>query len=99
MRCLLMALRPLGSPGRGKTPLANSFPTDEGIVYTHDVLTEETAEKTYTEQAQPNHPVQHLNSWGSYLPHRSISQNSQMISTCGGQLAIPLMTTRVVLVT
>jgi hypothetical protein len=47
------------------------------LIYTHDVLTDEKAEKTYTEQAQPNHPVQHLSSWDSYLPDRSISQNSQ----------------------
>jgi hypothetical protein len=51
------------------------------LIYTHDVLTEETAEKTYTEQAQPNHPVQHLSSWGSYLPDRSISQNSQLATS------------------
>ena len=38
------------------------------LICTHDVLTEETAEKTYTEQAQPNQPVEHLSSWGSYLP-------------------------------
>ena len=47
------------------------------LIYTHDVLTDEKAEKTYTEQAQPNHPVQHLSSWDSHLPDRSISQNSQ----------------------
>jgi hypothetical protein len=51
------------------------------LFYTHDVLTEETAEKTYTEQAQPNHPAQHLSSWGSYLPDRSISQNSQLATS------------------
>jgi hypothetical protein len=51
---------------------------DALLIYTHDVLTEETAEKTYAEQAQPNHPVQHLSSWGSYLSDRSISQNSQL---------------------
>src|SRR4029078_10069671 len=39
--------------------------------------TDESAEKTYTEQAQPNHQVQHLSSWDSHLPDRSISQNSQ----------------------
>ena len=44
------------------------------LIYTHDVLTDESAEKTYTEQAQPNHPVQHLSSWDSHLPDRSISQ-------------------------
>ena len=48
------------------------------LIYTHDVLTDEKAEKTYTEQTQPNHPVQHLSSWDTYLPDRSISQNSQL---------------------
>ena len=51
------------------------------LICTHDVLTEETAEKTYTEQAQPNQPVEHLSSWGSYLPDRSISQNSQLATS------------------
>jgi hypothetical protein len=51
------------------------------LIYTHDVLTDEKAEKTYAEQAQPNHPVQHLSSWGSYLPDRSISQNSQLATS------------------
>lgn len=51
------------------------------LIYTHDVLTDEKAETTYTKQAQPNHPVQHLSSWGSYLPDRSISQNSQLATS------------------
>ena len=51
------------------------------LIYTHDVLTDKKGEKTYTEQAQPNHPVQHLSSWGSYLPDRSISQNSQLATS------------------
>src|SRR6476646_6466935 len=51
------------------------------LIYTHDVLTDEKAEKTYTEQIQPNHSVQHLSSWGSYLPDRSISQNSQLATS------------------
>ena len=33
------------------------------LIYTHDVLTDESAEKTYTEQTRPNHAVQHLSSW------------------------------------
>ena len=33
------------------------------LIYTHDVLTDEKAEKTYAAQTQPNHPVQHLSSW------------------------------------
>ena len=45
------------------------------LIYTHDVLTDEKAEKTYAEQAQPNHPVQHLSSWGSYLPDRAKIRN------------------------
>jgi hypothetical protein len=57
------------------------------LIYTHDVLTDEKAEKTYTEQAQPNHPVQHLSSWDSYLPDRSISQNSQSATS---QTSTPL---------
>jgi hypothetical protein len=51
------------------------------LIYTHDVLTDEKAEKTYTEQAQPNHSVQHLSSWDSHLPDRSISQNSQLATS------------------
>ena len=49
------------------------------LIYTHDVLTDE--KKTYTEQAQPNHSVQHLSSWDSHLPDRSISQNSQLATS------------------
>ena len=51
------------------------------LIYTHDVLTDEKAEKTYAEQAQPNHPVEHLSSWGTYLPDRSISQNPQLATS------------------
>ena len=51
------------------------------LIYTHGVLTDEKAEKTYAEQAQPNHSVQHLSSWGSYLPDRSINQNSQLATS------------------
>jgi hypothetical protein len=51
------------------------------LIYTHDVLTDKMAEKTYTEQTHPNDPVQHLSSWGSYLPDRSISQNSQLATS------------------
>ena len=40
------------------------------LIYTHDVLTDKMAEKTYTEQTHPNDPFQHLSSWGSYLPDR-----------------------------
>ena len=51
------------------------------LIYTHDVLTDEKAEKTYTEQAQPNQPVEHLSSWDSYLPDRSTNQNPQLASS------------------
>jgi hypothetical protein len=51
------------------------------LIYTHDVLTDKMAEKTYTEQTHPNDPFQHLSSWGSYLPDRSISQNSQLATS------------------
>jgi hypothetical protein len=49
------------------------------LIYTHDVLTDEKAEKTYAgQQTEPN---QHLSSWDSYLPDRSISQNSQLATS------------------
>ena len=32
------------------------------LIYTHDVLTDKMAEKTYTEQTHPNDPFQHLSS-------------------------------------
>ena len=47
------------------------------LIFTHDVLTDGKAENTYAGQTEPNHPVQHLSSWDSHLPDRSVSQNSQ----------------------
>ena len=38
------------------------------LIYTHDVLTDEKAEKTYAEQAQPKQPVEQVSSWDTYLP-------------------------------
>jgi hypothetical protein len=48
------------------------------LVYTHDVLPGGKAEDTFAGQTQSNHPVaQHLSSWGTHLPSRSLSQNQQ----------------------
>ena len=57
------------------------------LIYTHHVLTDEKAEKTYAEQTQPKHPVPHLSSWDTYLPDRSTNQNPQLASS---QLSTPL---------
>jgi len=51
------------------------------LIFTHDTLTVDKAEKTYTEQTEPNHPVQHLSSWDSYLPDRSVSQSSKLATS------------------
>ena len=51
------------------------------LIYTHGVLTDEKAEKTYAEQTQPNQSVQHLSSWDTYLPDRSTNQNPQLASS------------------
>src|SRR5438876_629619 len=51
------------------------------LIYTHDVLTDEKAEKTYAGQTQPNHQVAHLSSWGTYLPDRSSNQNPQLATS------------------
>ena len=49
------------------------------LIYTHDVLTDEKAEKTYAgQQTEPN---QHLSSWDEYLPHRSSNQNPQLATS------------------
>ena len=44
------------------------------LIYTHDVLTDDKAEKTYAEQAQANHTSPHLSSWDTYLPDRKVSK-------------------------
>jgi hypothetical protein len=51
------------------------------LIYTHEVLTDDEAEKTYAGRTQPNHPVQHLSSWDSYLPDRSVSQSSKLATS------------------
>ena len=51
------------------------------LIYTHHVLTDDKAEKTYAEQAQANHTSPHLSSWDTYLPDRSVSQNSQLATS------------------
>ncbi len=51
------------------------------LIYTHDVLTDEKAEKTYAEQAQPKQPVERMSSWDTYLPDRSTNQNPQLATS------------------
>jgi hypothetical protein len=51
------------------------------LIFTHDVLTDGKAENTYAGQTQPNQPVQHLSSWDTFLPDRSVSQNSQVATS------------------
>ena len=51
------------------------------LIYTHDVLTDEKAEKTYAAQPQPKQPVEHMSSWNTYLPDRSTIQNPQLTSS------------------
>ena len=51
------------------------------LIYTHNVLTDEKAEKTYAEQAQPKQPVEHVSSWDTYLPDRSTNQNPKLATS------------------
>ena len=51
------------------------------LIYTHDVLTDEKAEKTYAAQPQPKQPVERMSSWDTYLPDRSTNQNPQLPSS------------------
>ena len=51
------------------------------LIYTHDVLTDEKAEKTYAAQPQPKQPVERMSSWDTYLPDRSTNQNPQLTSS------------------
>ena len=51
------------------------------LIYTHDVLTDEKAEKTYAAQPQPKQPVERMSSWDTYLPDRSTNQNPQLASS------------------
>ena len=45
------------------------------LIYTHHVLTDDKAERTYAEQTQANHPNPQLSSWNTYLPDRSVSKD------------------------
>lgn len=48
------------------------------LVITQDVLPGGKADDTFAGQTQPNHQVvEHLSSWGTYLPSRSPTQNPQ----------------------
>ena len=51
------------------------------LIYTHDVLTDDRAEKTYAEQTQANHPGPHLSSWGTHLPDRKVSKDSKLATS------------------
>ena len=51
------------------------------LIYTHDVLTDDKAEKTYAEQAQANHTSPHLSSWDTYLPDRKVSKDSKLATS------------------
>ena len=51
------------------------------LIYTHRVLTDEKAEKTYAAQPQPKQPVERMSSWDTYLPDRSTNQNPQLASS------------------
>jgi hypothetical protein len=51
------------------------------LIFTHDALTDGKAENTYAGQTQPNQPAKHLSSWDTYLPDRSVSQNSQLATS------------------
>ena len=56
------------------------------LTYTHDVLTDEKAEKTYAEQTQPKQPVEHVSSWDAYLPDRSSNQNPKLATSLSAQV-------------
>ena len=51
------------------------------LIYTHDVLTDEKAERTYSAQPQPKQPVERMSSWDTKLPDRSTNQNPQLASS------------------
>jgi hypothetical protein len=51
------------------------------LIYTHDVLTDEKAEKTYAAEPQPKQPVERMSSWDTYLPDPSTNQNPQLASS------------------
>jgi hypothetical protein len=48
------------------------------LIVTQDALPGGKADHTFAGQIQPNHQVvEHLSSWGTYLPSRSLTQNPQ----------------------
>ena len=51
------------------------------LIYTHGVLTDDKAEKTYAEQTQANHTSPHLSSWDTYLPDRKVSKDSKLATS------------------
>ena len=51
------------------------------LIYTHDVLTGDKAEKTYAEQVQAHHTSPHLSSWDTYLPDRKVSKDSKLATS------------------
>jgi hypothetical protein len=60
------------------------------LIYTHHVLTDDKAEKTYAEQTQANHPGPHLSSWDTYLPDRKVSKDSKL-ATSQLSTSLPLL--------
>jgi hypothetical protein len=58
------------------------------LVITHDGLQDGRAENTFADQTQPNPPVvEHLSSWGAYLPSGSLSQKPEAALATSQQLA------------
>jgi len=58
------------------------------LVITHDGLQDGKAENTFADKTQPNPPVvEHLSSWGAYLPSGSLSQKPEAASTTSQQPA------------
>jgi Bacterial SH3 domain len=56
------------------------------LVITHDGLQDGKAENTFADQPQPNPPVvEHLSSWGAYLPNGSLSQKPEAASATSQQ--------------
>jgi hypothetical protein len=58
------------------------------LVITHDGLQDGKAENTFADQSQANPPVvEHLSSWGAYLPSGSLSQKPEAASATSQQPA------------
>ena len=51
------------------------------LIFTHDVLTDDKAEKISAEQTQANHPSPHLSSWDTYLPDRLVSKDLKLATS------------------